>query len=110
LNDHTSTVFLQLSTSRFFCIIVDLFAFVYIILVMWILFAFSNATNGSLIGHCLGSVFNLIGVAQWALKRSIDSDLWIMSFQNLLVFDQLPAEDEEMKEPMDAIAQKATWN
>lgn len=94
LNDHTSTVFLQLATSRFFCTFIDLLAFVYIILILWILFAFSNATNGSLIGHCLGSVFNLIGVAQWALKRSIDSDLWIISFQNLRIFDQLPREEK----------------
>ena len=34
-------------------------------------------------------------MAQWALKRSIDSDLWIMSFTNLSLCEGLPQEEEE---------------
>ncbi len=98
LDDHTATVFLQLSTSRLFCTAIDLLAIGYIVLILSFLFAFSDATNGALIGHCLSNVFSLIGVAQWALKRSIDSDLWIMSFTNLSLCEGLPQEEEEEEE------------
>lgn len=37
-------------------------------------------------------------MAQWALKRSIDSDLWIMSFTNLSLCEGLPQEEEEEEE------------
>ncbi|KAI2811396.1 Multidrug resistance-associated protein 4 [Blomia tropicalis] len=95
MNDHTATAFLQLSAGRFFCMVVDSFSFAYIIIVLVILFL-SPTSNASLIGHCLSSVFNLIGVTQWALKRSVDSDHWIMSYRNLLMFNAFPDEEDRM--------------
>ena len=95
LNDSTATLFLQIATSRMFCLIIDLISFLYIIFVIGVLFMFTTSTNGQLIGLSLGSIFNLIGVAQWAWKRTIDSDLWIMSYRNLSSFETLPTEGED---------------
>lgn len=94
LDDHTSVYFTQLCSSKMFCALIDLIAFGYIAATMaTILFTFSPSEyNGPLIGLCLNSMFNLIGVAQWAWKRSIDSDVGFMSFCNLLLFDGLPNE------------------
>lgn len=98
LNDHTATVFLQNASSRFLCLLVDMFSLIYIILILISFQLFSWKIDGKLASLCLASMFNLIGMAQWACKRAVDSDFLINSYRNISIFDNLQPEIEKNKE------------
>lgn len=93
LNDHTAIGFLQSSTARLLCFLVDLLSIAYISIVIIALFV--SVSNSQLIGLILGSIFQLIGITQWAWKRTIDSEFWIVSCLNLASFETLPVEQED---------------
>ena len=90
INGHTAELFGQNVSSRIFCLLVDLISLFYITFVLLALQLFPY--NQQLIGVCLASMFNLIGIAQWACKRAIDSDFCINSYRNLLIFNHLKRE------------------
>ncbi|OTF79499.1 ABC transporter sub-family C-like protein, partial [Euroglyphus maynei] len=91
-NVHTAELFGQNVSSRIFCLLVDLISLIYIISIL-ITLQWFQCYNQQLIGVCLASMFNLIGIAQWACKRAIDSDFCINSYRNLLIFNHLKHED-----------------
>nr|XP_027201895.1 probable multidrug resistance-associated protein lethal(2)03659 [Dermatophagoides pteronyssinus] len=95
-NLHTAELFGQNVSSRIFCLLVDLISLIYIIFVLIAIQSFHY--NQQLIGVCLASIFNLIGITQWACKRAIDSDFCINSYRNLLIFDRLKHEDNNIHE------------
>lgn len=98
LNNHTTIVFLQNASSRFLCLLVDIFSLIYIILILISFQLFSWKVDGKLASLCLASMFNLIGMSQWACKRAIDSEFLINSYRNLSIFDNLQPEIATIKE------------
>ncbi|CAG2162886.1 unnamed protein product [Oppiella nova] len=97
-NDHTSTWFLQMSTARFFSICLDYMGFVYITFVIALLLTYRSELSDSSAGVVFSSILALISIAQWALKRSVDVDIWMTSLLRLKQFTRLPEEQIEMED------------
>lgn len=93
LDDHTAVQFAQLSSIRLFCMLIDLIAFSFIAVIMLMTLATVDGEHSSLVAICFSSIFTLIGIVQWAWKRTIDSDYLFMSYLNLKTLADLPREE-----------------
>lgn len=110
LDDHTAVQFAQLSSIRLFCMLIDLIAFSFITVIMLVTLVTFDGQHSSLVAICFSSIFSLIGIVQWAWKRTIDSDYLFMSYFNLKTLGNLPREENKALDEVNEIDHSCETN
>ncbi|CAG2102441.1 unnamed protein product [Medioppia subpectinata] len=105
-NDHTSTWWLQVSTARFFGVCLDYIGFVFITIVISLLLVFRSDVSDTSAGLVFSSILAMISIAQWAIKRTVDVEIWMTSLLRLKQYLHLPEERMEMEDSEDGVEKR----